>query len=61
MNSYLVYGDDEFFNERNTIIQIIEMANLSMNRKDEPIMLGNNMEGALLLHMAFQNMRGPLI
>jgi hypothetical protein len=37
------------------------MANMSMFRKEPPIILGNNMEGALLLHMTLQNLDGPLI
>lgn len=37
------------------------MANLSLFCKVKPIILGNNIEGALLLHMAFQNLQGPLM
>jgi len=34
---------------------------MSMCRQEEPLMLSNNMEGALLFHMALQNLDGPLI
>jgi hypothetical protein len=37
------------------------MANLSLFRKDSPVLLSYNMEGALLLHMILQNLEGPLI
>jgi hypothetical protein len=37
------------------------MANLSMYNKEQPIIMGNNMEGALLLHMTLQNLDGNLI
>jgi hypothetical protein len=41
------------FNDPEVLKIIIGMANASMYRKEDPIVLGNNMEGALLLHMAF--------
>ena len=37
---------------------LYEMANLSMLRKEVPISLGNNCEGALLLQMMLQNLDG---
>jgi hypothetical protein len=61
MNSYIVYGDEEFCNDKDNMCIIIEMAKMSIFRKEEPIMFGNNIEGALLLHMALQNMKGVLI
>jgi hypothetical protein len=41
------------FDDHAALNMIIEMANMSMFRKDPPIVLGNNMEGALLLQLAF--------
>jgi|LauGreDrversion4_2_1035121.scaffolds.fasta_scaffold138785_1 hypothetical protein len=41
------------FDDPAAITMIIEMANMSMYRKEVPIVLGNNMEGAILLQIAF--------
>jgi hypothetical protein len=41
------------FNDPGVLKIIVDMANASMYRKEVPIVLGNNMEGALLLHMTF--------
>jgi hypothetical protein len=61
INSYLMYGKDFFENSVSNLQQIFEMANLSMYNKEPPIIMGNNMEGALLLHMTLQNLDGNLI
>ena len=56
-----MYGKDFFENSVSNLQQIFEMANLSMYNKEPPIIMGNNMEGALLLHMTLQNLDGNLI
>ena len=61
INAYLIYGKDFFEDSTENLKHIFEMATLSMFRKDKPIILGNNAEGALLLHIAFQNLDGDLI
>jgi hypothetical protein len=33
----------------------------SLYKKDSPIILGNNMEGAILFQILFQNLNGPMI
>jgi hypothetical protein len=53
INAYLIYGKDFFEDSTENLKHIFEMATLSMFRKDKPIILGNNAEGALLLHIAF--------
>lgn len=53
MNLYLVHAKDLFEESKENLGLIYEMANLSMNRKEPPIILGNNMEGAILLQMVF--------
>ncbi len=49
------------FDDPAAITMIIEMANMSMYRKEVPIVLGNNMEGAILLQIAFQTIKGNVI
>jgi hypothetical protein len=53
---YIVYAKDMFQDEalgaRGNLGHIFEMASLSMYRSEKPVMLGNNMEGALLLQIA---------
>jgi hypothetical protein len=49
------------FDDPGALNLIIDMANMSLYRKEEPIVLGNNMEGAILLQIAFQNSKGDLI
>jgi hypothetical protein len=61
INSYLMYGKDFFESSVENLSQIFSMAIMSMCRQEEPLMLSNNMEGALLFHMALQNLDGPLI
>ncbi len=61
INSYLMYGKDFFESSVENLSQIFSMAIMSMSRQEEPLMLSNNMEGALLFHMALQNLDGPLI
>ena len=61
MNYYIVYGKEFFEESRENIAILIDMVNLSMFKKDPPIMLSNNMEGPLLLHMMLQNLNGDLI
>jgi hypothetical protein len=46
-----MYGKDFFENSVTNLSQIFEMANASIYNKQPPIILGNNIEGALLLHM----------
>jgi hypothetical protein len=61
INSYLMYGKDFFEDSVDNLSQIFSMAIMSMCRTEQPIILGNNMEGALLLHMTLQNLDGTLI
>jgi importin-8 len=61
INMYIIYGKDFFETSKENIFTIFEMANLSIFKKDPPIILGNNIEGALLLQIALQNLDGPLI
>ena len=46
-----MYGKDFFETSVTNLQQIFEMANMSIYNKIQPIILGNNIEGALLLHM----------
>ena len=66
LNSYILYSQPEdgspgMFDDPGALNLIVEMANMSLYRKEEPIVLGNNMEGAILLQIAFQNLKGDLI
>jgi hypothetical protein len=66
LNSYILYSQPEdgssgMFEDPAALNLIVEMANMSLYRKEEPIVLGNNMEGAILLQIAFQNLKGDLI
>lgn len=65
LNMYIVYAKDMFQEEsegaRVNLGHIFEMASMSMYRSEKPVMLGNNMEGALLLQIALQNLEGPII
>jgi hypothetical protein len=56
-----MYGKDFFEDSVDNLSQIFSMAIMSMCRTEQPIILGNNMEGALLLHMTLQNLDGTLI
>lgn len=51
INSYLMYGKDFFEGSVENLSQIFSMAIMSMCRQEPPIVLSNNMEGALLFHM----------
>ena len=56
LNLYIVHGRDMFTDDpeaRTNLGYLYEMANRSLNRREPPVMLGNNMEGALLLQMMF--------
>lgn len=61
INAYIIYGKDFFEESHENLKHIFDMATLSMFRKDKPVILGNNAEGALLLHIAVQNLDGNLI
>jgi len=66
LNSYILYSQPEdgspgMLEDPSALNLIVEMANMSLYRKEEPIVLGNNMEGAILLQIAFQNLKGELI
>jgi hypothetical protein len=56
-----MYGKDFFEDSVDNLSQIFSMAIMSMCRTEQPIILGNNMEGALLLQMTLQNLDGNLI
>jgi len=51
LNYYIVYGKDLFVENSQNLGILFEMANMSLYKRDPPIMLSNNMEGALLLHV----------
>jgi len=57
LNSYLLYSQNttegNIFEDPTILNMIVEMANMSLFRKEKPIVLGNNMEGAILLQIAF--------
>lgn len=65
LNMYIVYAKDMFQEEsqgaRVNLGHIFEMASMSMCRSEKPVMLGNNMEGALLLQIGLQNLEGLII
>ena len=61
LNLYIVYGKDFFVESAQNLGLLFEMASASLFKKDPPILLSNNAEGALLLHMVFQNLDGELI
>lgn len=61
MNYYITYGKDFFETSPENLSRLFEMANMSLYKRDPPIMLSNNMEGAILLQMLLQNLDGEII
>jgi hypothetical protein len=61
VNYYIVYGKEFFESSRENLSTIFEMSNMSLFKKDPPIMLSNNIEGALLLQILLTNLDGDLI
>lgn len=51
VNYYIIYGKDLFENSKENLSLLFEMANMSLFKKDPPIMLSYNTEGAMLLHI----------
>lgn len=61
LNYYIIYGKDMFEGSTENLRVLFEMATLSLYKKDSPIMLSYNTEGALLLSIMLQNLDGPLV
>lgn len=50
---FIVNAKDIFENDAASLGLLIQMASLSLFKIDPPIILGNNMEGAILLQIMF--------
>ena len=62
LNYYVYYGSSTMFSEsRDNLGLLFDMANISLFNKTPPIMLSNNMEGALLYQYLLQNLEGALV
>eukprot|EP00347_Sterkiella_histriomuscorum_P023425 403334689 len=61
LNYYIVYGKDFFENDQQNLQKLFEMASASIFKKERNMMLSDNMEGVMLLHMILQNLDGELI
>lgn len=53
VNMFIVNAKDIFEGDAANMGLLIQMATLSLFKKDAPIILGNNMEGAILLQVLF--------
>jgi hypothetical protein len=48
LNYYIAYGKEFFETSKDNLSILFDMANYSLFSKDEPILLSNNAEGAML-------------
>ncbi|CDW80715.1 UNKNOWN [Stylonychia lemnae] len=61
VNYYIIYGKEFFEQDQQNLGLLFEMAQQSIFKKEKSMMLSNNLEGVMLLHMMLQNLDGDLI